>query len=106
MRGPGPDGVQAWKYQSIDIFGPWGGVAYPRARGTRGSTRKIKLFVLLAFDFSTRAIDAEICESYSADSVIMALRAVWSRTGCPEYLSFDAAANLSSAGALVAGETS
>ena len=103
MRGPGPDGVQAWKYQSIDIFGPWGAVAYPRARGTRGSTRKIKLFVLLAFDFSTRAIDAEICESYSADSVIMALRAVWSRTGCPEYLSFDAAANLSSAGALLGG---
>ena len=78
-------------------------MAYPRARGTRGSTRKIKLFVLLAFDFSTRAIDAEICESYSADSVIMALRAVWSRTGCPEYLSFDAAANLSSAGALLGG---
>ena len=104
MRGPLQQDTSTWKYQSIDLFGPWAAIAYPKARGTRTSTKRLKLFVLLVFDYSSRAVEAQICESYSTDSVLVALRAVWARTGVPTYLSFDAAANLSSAGALLGGE--
>ena len=104
MRGPLPEEKAAWRFQSCDIFGPWAARAYLKARGTRASSKKLKMFVLLVFDFASRAVDAEICEDYSTDSVLVALRAIWSRTGKPRYLSFDAAANLSSAGALLNGE--
>ena len=104
MRGPMQQDAGTWRYQSIDLFGPWSAIAYPKAKGTRTSTKRLKLFVLVVFDYTTRAVEAQICESYSADSVLVALRAVWARTGVPSYLSFDAAANLSSAGALLGGE--
>ena len=104
MRGPMQKDASTWRYQSIDLFGPWAAIAYPKAKGTRTSTKRLKLFVLVVFDYASRAVEAQICESYSADSVLVALRAVWARTGVPAYLSFDAAANLSSAGALLGGE--
>ena len=104
MRGPLQQDASTWKYQSIDLFGPWSAIAYPKAKGTRTSTKRLKLFVLVVFDYTSRSVEAQICESYSADSVLVALRAVWARTGVPAYLSFDAAANLSSAGALLGGE--
>ena len=103
MRGPAPDARSAWTFQSCDIFGPWTALAFPRARGTRKSTRRVKLWAILVCDYASRAIDAELCESYSADSVLLALQAVWSRTGRPKFLSFDAAQNITSAGTILGG---
>ena len=103
MRGPAPDARSAWTFQSCDIFGPWTALAFPRARGTKRSTRRVKLWAILVCDYASRAMDAELCESYSADSVLLALQAVWSRTGRPKFLSFDAAQNITSAGTILGG---
>merc|ERR1712052_114982 len=103
MRGPSPNATAAWTFQSCDIFGPWTALAFPRARGTRKSTRRVKLWAILVCDYASRAVDAELCESYSADSVLLALQAVWSRTGRPKFLNFDAAQNITSAGSILGG---
>ena len=103
MRGPSPNATAAWTFQSCDIFGPWPALAFPRARGTKRSTRRVKLWAILVCDYASRAMDAELCESYSADSVLLALQAVWSRTGRPKFLNFDAAQNITSAGTTLGG---
>ena len=103
MRGPSPNATSVWTFQSCDIFGPWTALAFPRARGTRKSTRRVKLWAILVCDYASRAMDAELCESYSADSVLLALQAVWSRTGRPKFLNFDAAQNITSAGTILGG---
>ena len=103
MRGPLPDARSTWTFQSCDIFGPWTALAFPGARGTRQSTKRVKLWAILVCDYASRAVDAELCESYSADSVLLALQAVWSRTGRPKFLNFDAAQNITSAGTILGG---
>ena len=103
MRGLLPEAKTTWSYQSTDIFGPWAATAFLRAKGTRAAPKKLKIWGLLVFDYASRAIDAQICESYSSDSVILALKAVWSRVGRPKFLNFDAAANLASANDIIGG---
>ena len=104
MRGLLPNDSTSWRYQSTDIFGPWMMNAFPRAKGTRGATKKIKVWGLLVFDYGTRAIDATLLEDYSADSVIMGLKTIWSRVGRPQWLGFDAASNIASAREIVGGQ--
>ena len=103
MRGPLPESVSTWRHQSIDLFGPWVLAAFPRSKQTRGSNKKLKVYGLVMFDYSSRAVEAEICEAYTTDSVILALKACWSRVGKPQYLNFDAAANLAAAGDILGG---
>ena len=78
--------------------------AFPRAKGTRGATKKIKAWGLLLFDYASRAIEATLLEDYSADSVVMGLKTIWSRVGRPQWLSFDAASNITSAREIVGGQ--
>ena len=54
-------------------------------------------------DYSTRAVREAICEDYSADSVLQALRTLWASTGLPTHLTFDAAQNLTAAGTIFGG---
>ena len=104
MRGLLPSDSTSWRYQSTDIFGPWMMDAFPRAKGTRGATKKIKAWGLLLFDYASRAIEATLLEDYSADSVVMGLKTIWSRVGRPQWLSFDAASNITSAREIVGGQ--
>ena len=104
MRGLLPNDSTSWRYQSTDIFGPWLMNAFPRAKGTRGATKKIKAWGLLVFDYASRAIEATLLEDYSADSVIMGLKTIWSRVGRPQWLGFDAASNITSAREIVGGQ--
>ena len=106
MRGILPDAINTWRHQSTDIFGPWLMVAFPGAKNTRGGRSKIKIktWGLLVFDYATRAIDATLIEDYSASSVILGLKTIWSRVGRPQWLGFDAASNIASAEEIVAGE--
>ena len=104
MRGPLSEAITTWTAQSMDIFGPMSAAAFLRAKGTRAAPKKLKIWGLLVFDYASRAIDAELCGSYSTDSVILAMKAVWSRVGRPKFLNFDAAANLASAGDIIGGE--
>ena len=104
MRGILPGATNTWRHQSTDIFGPWMMAAFPGARGTRGGQKKIKTWGLIVFDYATRAVDATLIEDYSASSVILGLKTVWSRVGRPQWLGFDAASNIASAEEIVAGE--
>ena len=104
MRGLLPDATTSWRYQSTDIFGPWMMDAFPRAKGTRAAAKRIKAWGLLVFDYASRAIEATLLEDYSADSVIMGLKTIWSRVGRPQWLSFDAASNITSAREIVGGQ--
>ena len=104
MHGPLPEATTTWTHQSADIFGPIFAQAFPRAKGTRAATKRLKIWGLLVFDYASRAVDAQICDTYSADSVILALKAVWSRVGRPKFLNCDAAANLASANDILGGE--
>ena len=105
MRGILPEATATWQRQSTDIFGPWLMAAFAGARTTRAEQRKIKTWGLLVFDYSTRAIDATLIEDYSASSVLMGLKTIWSRVGRPQWLGFDAASNITSAEEIMAGET-
>ena len=104
MRGILPNATTTWRHQSTDIFGPWMMAAFPGAKGTRGGQKKIKTWGLLVFDYATRAIDATLIEDYSASSVILGLKTIWSRVGRPQWLGFDAASNIASAEEIVANE--
>ena len=104
MRGMLPDATTTWRHQSTDIFGPWMMAAFPGSRGTRAGQKRIKAYGLLVFDYSTRAIDATLIEDYSASSVILGLKTIWSRVGRPQWLGFDAASNIASAEEIVAGD--
>ena len=61
------------------------------------------MWALLLCDYSTRAVRGAICEDYSADSVLQALRTLWASTGLPTHLTFDAAQNLTAAGTIFGG---
>ena len=104
MHGLLPEATTTWTHQSADIFGPIFAQAFPRAKGTRAAPKRLKIWGLLVFDYASRAVDAQICDAYSADSVILALRAVWSRVGRPKFLNCDAAANFASANDILGGE--
>ena len=104
MHGPTPEATTTWTHQSADIFGPIWAQAFPRAKGTRTAPKRLKIYGLLVFDYASRAVDAQICDAYSADSVILALKAIWSRVGRPKFLNCDAAANLAAANELLGGD--
>ena len=104
MRGPTRDCTTTWTHQSADIFGPIHCQAFSEARGTRATAKRIKVYGLLVFCYASRAIEAQLCESYSADSIILGFQAIWSRVGRPKFLNCDAAANLASASAFLGGE--
>ena len=61
------------------------------------------MWALLLCDYSTRAVRGDICEDYSADSVLQALRTLWASTGLPTHLTFDAAQNLTAAETIFGG---
>ena len=105
MRGPTADCTTTWTHQSADIFGPIYTQAFLGAKGTRATSKKIKVYGLLVFCYTSRAVEAQLCESYSADSIILGFQAVWSRIGRPKFLNCDAAANLASASSLLGGES-
>ena len=63
----------------------------------------LKTWALLLCDYSTQAVRGAICEDYSADSVLQALRTLWASTGLPTHLTFDAAQNLTAAGTIFGG---
>ena len=106
MQGIQPNATRTWTHQSVDIFGPWFMAAFSGAKVTRGGAAKtrIKTWGLLVFDYATRAIDATLIENYSAGSVILGLKTIWSRIGRPQWLGFDAASNIAAAEQIVAGE--
>ena len=104
MRGILPNATTTWQHQSTDIFGPWMMAAFPGARNTRGGQKRIKTWGLIVFDYATRAVDATLIEDYSASSVILGLKTIWSRVGRPQWLGFDAASNIASAEEIVANE--
>ena len=106
MQGIQTDATTTWTHQSTDIFGPWLMAAYSGAKGTRAGAAKtkVKTWGLLVFDYATRAIDATLIEDYSASSVILGLKTIWSRTGRPQWLGFDAASNITAAEEIVSGE--
>ena len=106
MQGIQTDATTTWTHQSTDIFGPWLMAAFSGAKGTRAGAAKtkVKTWGLLVFDYATRAIDATLIEDYSASSVILGLKTIWSRTGRPQWLGFDAASNITAAEEIVSGE--
>ena len=103
MRGPLPGSVTTWQHQSVDLFGPWYLSAFPKSRATRGNARKLKTWGLVLFDYSSRAIEAQLCENYTTDSVVLSLKACWARVGKPDFLNFDAASNITAAGEILGG---
>ena len=87
----------------MKLFGPFECRAWLGQRQGQRSRNNLKTWVLLPCDFSTQAVRGAICETYSADSVLMALRTIWADTGLPSHLTFDAAQNITAAGTVFGG---
>ena len=100
LRGLQADSTTAWRHQSCDLFGPFDCKAFPGQRLGQRHAISLKTWGLLLCDYGTRAVRGAICEDYSADSVIQALRTLWATTGLPTHLTFDAAQNLTAAGTI------
>ena len=97
LRGIEPDATTTWRHQTCDIFGPFDCRAWLGQRQGQRALQSLKMWALLLCDYSTSAVRGAICESYSADSVLMALRTLWADTGLPTHLTFDAAKNITAA---------
>ena len=100
LRGMQADATSTWRHQSCDLFGPFDCKAFPGQRLGQRHAISLKTWGLLLCDYSTRAVRGAICEDYSADSVIQALRTLWESTGLPTHLTFDAAQSLTAAGTI------
>ena len=103
LRGIEAKATTTWRYQTCDLFGPFDCTAYPGQRQGQRHAISLKTWALLLCDYSTRAVRGAICEDYSADSVLQALRTLWASTGLPTHLTFDAAQNLTAAGTIFGG---
>ena len=86
LRGIETDATTTWRYQTCDLFGPFDCKAWPgQGQGQRAAV-SLKTWALLLCDYSTRAVRGAICEDYTADSVLQALRTLWANTGLPTIL--------------------
>ena len=100
LRGIQADTTSTWKQQTCDLFGHFDCTAFPGQRLGQRHAVSLKTWALLLCDYSTRAVRGAICEDYSADSVIQALRTLWASIGLPTNLTFDAAQNHTAAGTI------
>ena len=103
LRGIELNATTTWRHQTCDLFGPFDCKAWLGQRQGQRASQTLKTWALLLCDYSTRAVRGAICESYSADSVLMALRTLWADTGLPTHLTFDAAQNITAAGTIFGG---
>ena len=103
LRGIELNATTTRRHQTCDLFGPFDCRAWLGQRQGQRASQTPKTWALLLCDYSTRAVRGAICESYSADSVLMALRTLWADTGLPTHLTFDAAKNITAAGTIFGG---
>ena len=83
LRGIQADASSTWRQQSCDLFGPFDCTAFPGQRLGQRHAVSLKPWALLLCHYSTRTVRGAICEDYSADSVIQALR---TPPACPPIL--------------------
>ena len=103
LRGIEAVATSTWKHQTYDLFGHFECKAFPGQRLGQRHAVSLKTLALLLCDYGTRVVRGAICEDYSADSVLEALRTLWASTGLSTHLTFDAASNLSAAGSIFGG---
>ena len=103
LRGIGLEDTTTWRHQTCDLFVPFDCRAWLGQRQGQRASQSLKTWALLLCDYSTRAVRAAICKTYSTDSVLMALRTLWADTGLPTHLTFDAAQNITAAGTIFGG---
>ena len=103
LRGIEADATTTWRFQTCDLLGPFECKAWPGQRQGQRHAVSLKTWALLLCDYSTQGARGALCEDYSAESMLQALRTLWASTGLPTHLTFDAAQNLVAARTIFGG---
>ena len=103
LHGIDSDATTTWRHQSCDLFDPFECRTWLGQRQGQRASQSLKTWGLLLCDYQTRAVKGAICETYSADSVLTALRTLWAEMGLPTHLTIDAAQNIMAAGLQLGG---